>query len=39
MAAPEFVYQDPLPIQKDTTQYRLLIKSMFPSLSSRAKRY
>src|SRR5687768_14304134 len=26
MAAPEFVYQDPLPIQKDTTQYRLLTK-------------
>ncbi|HYQ97501.1 MAG TPA: hypothetical protein VEO92_03970, partial [Candidatus Nitrosocosmicus sp.] len=26
MAAPEFVYQDPLPIQKDTTKYRLLTK-------------
>src|ERR671915_1949692 len=26
MATPEFVYQDPLPIQKDTTQYRLLTK-------------
>jgi fumarate hydratase, class I len=26
MAAPEFVYQDPLPIQKDTTRYCLLTK-------------
>ena len=26
MATPEFVYQDPLPIQKDTTKYRLLTK-------------
>ena len=26
MATPDFVYQDPLPITKDTTQYRLLTK-------------
>jgi len=26
MATPEFVYQDPLPIEKDTTRYRLLTK-------------
>ena len=26
MAIPEFVYQDPLPIQKDPTKYRLLTK-------------
>jgi len=26
MAAPEFIYQDPLPIEKDTTRYRLLTK-------------
>jgi fumarate hydratase class I len=26
MAAPEFVYQDPLPLEKDTTKYRLLTK-------------
>ena len=26
MAAPEFIYQDPLPIQKDPTKYRLLTK-------------
>ena len=26
MATPEFVYQDPFPIQKDTTKYRLLTK-------------
>jgi fumarate hydratase class I len=26
MATPEFVYQDPLPLAKDTTQYRLLTK-------------
>ena len=26
MATPEFVYQDPLPLEKDTTQYRLLSK-------------
>lgn len=26
MATPEFVYQDPLPIEKDTTKYRLLTK-------------
>ena len=26
MATPEFVYQDPLPLGKDTTQYRLLSK-------------
>ncbi len=26
MATPEFVYQDPLPLEKDTTQYRLLTK-------------
>ena len=26
MAAPAFVYQDPLPVEKDTTKYRLLSK-------------
>ena len=26
MATPEFVYQDPLPIEKDSTRYRLLTK-------------
>ena len=26
MATPEFVYQDPLPVEKDTTKYRLLTK-------------
>jgi len=26
MATPEFVYQDPLPLEKDTTKYRLLTK-------------
>src|SRR5260370_36291009 len=26
MAAPQFVYQDPLPVEKDTTKYRLLSK-------------
>jgi len=26
MATPEFVYQDPLPLDKDTTKYRLLTK-------------
>jgi fumarate hydratase, class I len=26
MPAPEFVYQDPLPLEKDTTKYRLLTK-------------
>ena len=26
MATPEFVYQDPLPIEKDSTHYRLLTK-------------
>lgn len=26
MATPPFVYQDPLPLEKDTTQYRLLTK-------------
>jgi fumarate hydratase, class I len=26
MATPEFVYQDPLPLEKDTTRYRLLTK-------------
>ncbi len=26
MATPEFVYQEPLPIEKDTTRYRLLTK-------------
>lgn len=26
MATPNFVYQDPLPLEKDTTQYRLLTK-------------
>jgi fumarate hydratase class I len=26
MATPEFVYQDPVPIEKDTTRYRLLTK-------------
>jgi fumarate hydratase class I len=26
MSTPDFVYQDPLPIEKDTTQYRLLTK-------------
>ena len=26
MATPEFVYQDPLPVEKDTTRYRLLTK-------------
>ena len=32
MAIPEFVYQDPLPLEKDSTQYRLLTKD-FVSLS------
>src|SRR5574341_1696712 len=26
MATPEFVYQDPLPLEKDSTRYRLLTK-------------
>jgi fumarate hydratase class I len=26
MATPEFVYQDPFPLEKDDTQYRLLTK-------------
>ena len=26
MATPEFVYQDPLPLEKDSTRYRLLSK-------------
>ncbi len=26
MATPDFVYQDPLPLEKDTTEYRLLTK-------------
>src|SRR5258705_11251019 len=26
MATPAFVYQDPLPVEKDTTKYRLLSK-------------
>jgi fumarate hydratase, class I len=26
MATPEFIYQDPLPLEKDTTKYRLLTK-------------
>ncbi len=26
MATPEFVYQDPFPLEKDTTKYRLLTK-------------
>ena len=26
MATPEFFYQDPLPVEKDTTKYRLLTK-------------
>ncbi|HMA80294.1 MAG TPA: fumarate hydratase, partial [Candidatus Binatia bacterium] len=26
MATPEFVYQDPLPLEKDATKYRLLTK-------------
>ena len=26
MATPEFVYQDPLPVEKDSTKYRLLTK-------------
>jgi fumarate hydratase class I len=32
MATPPFVYQDPLPLEKDTTQYRLLTKD-YVSLS------
>jgi len=32
MATPEFVYQDPLPLEKDSTQYRLLTKD-FVSVS------
>ena len=32
MATPEFVYQDPLPLEKDSTQYRLLTKE-FVSVS------
>ena len=26
MATPEFFYQEPLPLEKDTTKYRLLTK-------------
>ena len=26
MATPEFVYQDPFPLEKDSTRYRLLTK-------------
>ncbi len=33
MATPPFVYQDPLPLENDTTQYRLLTKD-YVSLSS-----
>jgi fumarate hydratase class I len=32
MATPQFVYQDPLPLEKDSTQYRLLTKD-FVSVS------
>lgn len=35
MAEPEFVYQDPFPVEKDTTQYRLLTKERI-SLASFA---
>ena len=37
MATPEFVYQDPLPVEKDTTKYRLLTKDFVSTTKFEGK--